>query len=139
MMFECLELKEEMIFRIRNMDMIRLVLIEKNNEYETWELTDCFHMTQEKKILKDYVCREYSGQKYKVKNSNILKKNITTILIQFYVENIRIMEEDFVNIHKMVKEEKIEINDIDYDDYNDYIGSLHISLGFEIFDSKIKK
>ena len=138
-MFECLELKEEMLFRIRNMDMLRLVLIEKNNEYEVWELTDCFYMTPEKEILKDYVYRAYLGQKYKVKNSNVLKKNIITILIQFYVQNMRIMEEDFSNIHRMVKEENIEIEDIDYDDYNDYIGGLHISLGFEMFDSKIKE
>ena len=137
-MFECLDLKEEMLFRVRNMDLLRLILIEKTNEYEIWELVDCTYMPPENEILKDYVIRACIGEKYKVRNSSVLKKNILTILIQFYVEQMNLMEEDFSNIHKMIKEENLDIKDIDYDNYNDYIWALHIDLGFERFDNKTK-
>lgn len=134
-MFECLELKEEILFRVRNTDLVKFVLIEQTDDYELWGLVDCSYMTPEKEILKEYINRYYFGEKYKVRNINVLKKNIITILIQFYVERMRIMEQDLCEIHQMIKEEEIGIKDIDYEDFNDYIWTLHIDLGFEKYES----
>lgn len=134
-MFECLELKEEILFRVRNTDLVKFVLIEQTEDYELWGLVDCSYMTPEKEILKEYINRYYFGEKYKVRNINVLKKNIITILIQFYVERMRIMEQDLCEIHQMIKEEGISIKDIDYEDFNDYIWTLHIDLGFEKYES----